>query len=53
MARELMACQKCGEEFGLGEENNGRCPHCGKGFGDPIGECPEDPEDVTEEPNAV
>lgn len=43
--RMLYACQVCGEEFGAGEENNGRCPHCGKGVGEPIGEC-EDGDDV-------
>jgi hypothetical protein len=48
--RILYACQVCGEEFGEGEENFGRCPHCNKGFGDPVGECEEDPEE--EEPEA-
>lgn len=43
--RALFACQVCGEEFGAGEENRGRCPHCLKGYGDPIGECPDDPDD--------
>lgn len=48
-ARILYACQCCGEEFGEGEQESGnRCPHCRKGQGDPIGECPEDPEEIDE-----
>jgi protein gp37 len=34
----LYACQHCGEGFGRGEEDNGLCPHCHRGVGDPIGE---------------
>lgn len=42
-ARTLYACQSCGEEFGDGEETmDGRCPHCNKGIGDPIGTIEED-----------
>lgn len=40
--RTLYMCQKCGEEFGEGEQNNGMCPHCMKGQGDPIGCCEGD-----------
>lgn len=42
--RTLFACTHCGAEFGEGEEDNGRCPHCWDGHGEPIGECPGDGE---------
>lgn len=37
MSRLLYSCQKCAEEVGEGEDNNGRHPYCG-GELDPIGE---------------
>lgn len=41
--RTLYACQSCGEEFGDGEAIGvGRCPHCHKGIGDPIGTIEDD-----------
>lgn len=37
--RVLYACKRCGEAFGEGEDDNGKCPHCRRGRGEPIGEC--------------
>jgi len=39
--RTLYVCQSCGEEFGEGEQDNERCPHCHVGEGAPNGVCQE------------